>query len=319
MLAHTLIGLIGLLAVQQTRFTGTRVGFPARLPVAKYQRAETYAPNLKVADSVGVGVTAQAALLMDAASGKVLFEKNADETLPIASMTKLVTAMTFLDAKPNMQEEVEVLPEDEDEETRSVIDDYEVLTKKELLQALLIGSVNKAAHVLARTTGGKEAFVLAMNEKVRTLSMRGATFVDPSGIHPENRANAHEVAMILRAALAYPEIREMTGQPSLILIGRASGKPYEIKNTNLLLTSYLHRDPYRILAGKTGSLPQAGYCLTLATRFERAHDVIAVVLNSENHFSRFQDVKAMTTWAFASYEWPKRSPLVVRDAVSSRP
>lgn len=318
MLAQTLIGLIGLLTIQTAR-AGTSVGISSRLPVAKYQPGPTSVPTLRVTDSVGVEVTARAAVIMDAASGKILFEKNADEILPIASVTKLVTAMTFLDTKPNLKEAVEVLEEDEDEETGNVIADHEKMTKEELLRALLIGSVNKAANTLARSTGGKEAFVRSMNVKAHGLHAQGATFVDPSGIRAENRASAREVAIILRAALAYPEIREMTSQPSFSMIGRASGKPYDIKSTNLLLSSYLNRDPYRILAGKTGSLPQAGFCLALVTRFERSHDVIAVALNSENHFTRFQDIKALTTWAFASYAWPERASLVVKGSGGSRP
>lgn len=306
MLAQTLIGILGLMAVQATQ-SGRAAPVYSRLPVAKYQAASASAPVLKNADSVGVDVTARAAVIMDAGSGKFLFEKNADEVLPVASITKLVTAMTVLDTKPDLNEIVEVLPEDEDEETRNVIGDHEKFTKRELLHAMLIGSVNKAANTFARVTGGKEAFVRAMNEKTRSLRIRNASFVDPSGIRADNHASAREVAMILRAALAYPEIRAITSQSSFNAIGRVSGKPYDIKSTDLLLSSYLNHDPYQILAGKTGSLPQAGFCLALATRFEKSHDVIAVALGSENHFSRFQDVKALTTWAFASYQWPDRS------------
>ncbi len=308
MLAGTLISLIGLLSLQQAKQGALPIAF-ARFPIAKYQPVSTPAPTLKEADRTGVEVTAKSAAVFDVVSGQMLFEKDADAVLPVASITKLVTAMTFLDMHSRLDEEVEVLPEDEDEDSKNAIEDHEKMTNGDLLQALLVGSVNKAANTMARVSGGKEAFVKAMNAKARSLNGRSALFVDPSGIHADNRASAREVAFFLRAALAYPEIREISGKGKIFLTGRASGRTYEFPSTDLLLSSYLNRDPYRILVGKTGSLPQAGFCLALATRFEQQHDVIAVALGSENHFARFQDVKALTTWAFTSHVWPKRAPV----------
>ena len=305
MTAQTLLALVAFLAVQSSQ-PPMRDLFPSVLPIAKYANVMSLAPVRQSPESIGVEVTARSAVVMDVGSGRVLFEKDADVSLPIASMTKLITAMTFLDGKPKMEEVVEVLPEDEDEDAKGAINDHESLTNGDLLQALLVGSVNKAANAIARSHGGKESFVRAMNHKARTLQLRGAAFVDPSGIHAGNQATARDVALVMRAALSYPEIRAITERSSASFIGRTSQKSYDIKSTNLLLTSYLNHAPYQILIGKTGSLPQAGFCLSLATRFQEQHDVVVVVLNSDNHFSRFQDVKALTTWAFDAYTWPSR-------------
>jgi D-alanyl-D-alanine endopeptidase (penicillin-binding protein 7) len=119
-----------------------------------------------------------------------------------------------------------------------------------------------------------------MNAKAQILGMRQAHFDDPTGLDSNNQASAHDVALALRAALHYPEIREITKISKIQLIGRATAKPYLIDSTNLLLGSFLNRDPYRIVAGKTGSLPEAGFCLAQATEDKGGHEVIVVVLGS---------------------------------------
>lgn len=308
MLAESFITFAALLSVRASDYQDPRTAYAAinGLPVARYVAPAALGPVKIRPESVGVEITAKAAFILDVASGEGLFEKDEQSAHPIASLTKLMTAMTFLDTNPDLTEEVVVLSEDDPREGRSVLQIGERLTKGELLQALLVGSVNTAGNTLARTTGGKKTFVKKMNEKARELQLQRATFFEPTGLDANNQATARDVARMLRAALNYPEIREATEHNSIVLPGRVSGKPYDIKSTNLLLGSFLNKGAYRIVAAKTGSLPEAGFCIAQVTRHD-GHEIIAVVLGSSDHFSRFQDAKALTYWAFQTYGWPSSS------------
>lgn len=305
MLAESFITLTAFLLVQAPSYQDPRDAVAAinSLPVAKYVADAPFGPIKVRTESLGVDVTARAALVLDVASGRSLFEKDEQTAYPIASLSKLMTAMTFLDTHPDLSEEVVVLAEDDPHEGRAVFPTGERFTKQELLQALLIGSVNTAGNVIARTTGGREAFVHRMNEKAHELHLQRATFFEPTGLDARNQATAHDVALMLRAALSYPQIREITEHSSIVLPGRVSGHVYTIDSTNLLLGSFLNKAPYRIIAAKTGSLPEAGFCLAQVTRHE-GNEIITVVLGSSNHFVRFQDVKSLTYWAFQTYAWP---------------
>ncbi|HEU0051255.1 MAG TPA: serine hydrolase [Patescibacteria group bacterium] len=304
MFAESLIALVGVLSVQAAKEPPATVLALNSLPVAKYTSSSgAEPPEKKNADSFGVDITARAGAVLDVATGNFLFEKNANTAYPIASLTKLITIMTFLDQNPNLDDEVTIASQDNDPYEKAVFPAGERFTKRELLHAVLIGSVNAAAAALARSTGDHDAFLRAMNEKARSLNMSHAQFFDPTGLDPRNKASAKDVALALRASLSYHEIRDATEQDEFDVTGRASGKPYHIKTTNLLLNSFLNKNPFRIVAGKTGSLPEAGFCLAQATRNDQGNQIIAVVLGSENHFARFQDVKSLTWWAFKNYSW----------------
>ncbi len=303
MFAESFLALTTVLTVREARIPAAQPVVIQSLPVARYVPGPQ-PPTKKDPNSFGIETTARAAIAIDVASGEVLYEKNAETAYPIASLTKLMTAMTVLDQSSDMDEVITILREDEPKEGKSVFPQGERFTRRELLESLLIGSVNIAGDALARSGGGMKSFLSAMNAKAQILGMRQAHFDDPTGLDSNNQASAHDVALALRAALHYPEIREITKISKIQLIGRATAKPYLIDSTNLLLGSFLNRDPYRIIAGKTGSLPEAGYCLAQATRDKAGHEVIVVVLGSDNHFSRFQDAKALTFWTFENFRWP---------------
>lgn len=303
MFAESFVALASILAVREARIPSTQPVVMQSLPVARYVPGPQ-PPTKKDPTSFGVETTARAAVVLDVASGEILYEKNAEIAYPIASLSKLVTAMTMLDRQLDMDEVIPILAEDDPKEGKAVFSQGERFTRRELLESLLVGSVNIAGEALARTSGGRKEFLAAMNVKAQRLGMRQAHFDDPTGLNKNNQASAHDVALALRAALRYPEIRDITKAPKIQLTGRETGKPYLIDSTNLLLGSFLNRDPYRIIAGKTGSLPEAGYCLAQATRDKGGHEVIVVVLGSDNHFSRFQDAKALTFWTFENFRWP---------------
>lgn len=304
MFAESFVALASLLTFREARMPVAQPMVTQSLPVARYIPGPQ-PPVKKDLTSFGVETTARAAVVMDVTSGEILYEKNAEAIYPIASLTKLITAMTLLDQKPDMSEVITILREDDPREGKPVFPAGEQFTREELLKSLLIGSVNIAGNSLARASGGMEAFVLAMNVKAQRLGMRHTRLFEPTGLNSNNQASAHDVAIALRAALQYPEIRNITKVSKIELLGGATGKPYLIDSTNLLLGSFLNKNPYKIVAAKTGSLPEAGYCLAQATQDKQGHEVIVVVLGSDNHFSRFQDVKALTYWTFEQFRWPQ--------------
>jgi serine-type D-Ala-D-Ala endopeptidase (penicillin-binding protein 7) len=278
------------------------------LPVAQDVSAMPEAPVKKRPDSLGISTTAKSALVVDLASGSVLYAKEANVERPIASLTKLMTSMVVMDQGLRDNEKITIDASDIERQGSAVFQPGDTMTRREALHALLVASANEIANAFVRTSnGGREVFLEAMRVKAETLGLTHATFMDPTGINPKNRASAVDVALMMRSALAYPEIREFSESEvfdltvSNVLDGKT--RVVRVKPTNLLLTSYLNQKPYRIVAGKTGSLPEAGYCLAQATRNGNGNEVITVVLGSENHFVRFQEVKGLTAWAFDTFAW----------------
>ncbi len=260
-------------------------------------------PVKKRPDSIGVKTTAPAVFVADVASGKVLFSKNAYRTMSIASLTKLVTAMVVLDKKPDLKQKITFQEEDFDGESKSVFMVNEILTVEDALRSMIVGSINATANALAREFGGKEEFVKEMNAKIKSLGLKSPELVEPSGINPRNRANAADLAAIISTAASYPEIREYAEPETVTVYGDGGKRVHNIKSTNLLLQSYLNKNPYRVIMAKTGSLPEAGYCMAQITSLGSGKEVVAVELGSNNHFSRYQDIKVLTTWAFDTYDW----------------
>lgn len=305
MFAETLVALLGILSLQAMSAPIEPSVELRSLPVAKYVAPVYAAPVKKNHTSFGVDVTAKAAVVMDVASGHVLFEKNPDEAMPIASLTKLVTAMTLLDMQPDLNADIDMSPEDKGRIGSTYVELDDRFTTKELIRLMLIGSANEAAHALARTHGGDD-FIKAMNEKAKAIGMKSAEFYDSSGLNPGNKASAKDVAIVMRAVLKYPVIQEITKQSKVVVTGKKSGREYSLNSTNLLLGSQLNEGSYSVVAGKTGSLPEAGFCFAQTTKNEKGDEIIAVVLHSETHFARFQDVKALTYWTFENFLWPVR-------------
>lgn len=273
-----------------------------RLPVTK--EVSSNVPVKRNISSLGIDIAATSAIVMDADTGAVLFEKNADKILPVASLTKLVSAMTYLDSRPNFDAPIVIESRDAPSAGRSILPLNERFSTADVFQGMLIGSINESAKALARTSYGTETFVKKMNEKASEVGMKHATFVDASGEDSRNTATARDIAMALRVAASYPEISNAMIKSSVTLHGIK--KPYLIKTTNLLLGSELNKQPLKILAAKTGTLPTAGFCYALMTQGKDGQRLLVVLLGGETHYSRFQDVKALTYWAFDTYEWPVR-------------
>jgi len=269
---------------------------PRRLTVVR-------TPRRKDPDNLGVVVTGNSAFVADVASGGVLFAKAPHDVHSIASLTKLMTALVLLDTDKGLDGELTFQASDFDNQSKPVFAVGDTVTRREAFTALLVGSVNASGEALVRTSGlSREQFILRMNQKAKDLHLPSFTFVDVTGLETGNRGNAADVAALTTIALRQDEIRKAANLPEVVVTPRG-GKPLGIKSTNLLLDSFLYKNPYKIIGAKTGSLPDAGYNLAQVTRDAKGHEVVAVLLDSDNHFSRYRDVKIMTAWAFDSFEW----------------
>ena len=232
------------------------------------------------------------ALVQDATSGETLIAKNLGAVLPIASITKLMTAMVILDSGVNLGQRVAISDEDYDmlKGTRSRLRPGAVLTRDELLLLALMSSENRAAFSLARTyPGGTAAFVVAMNEKARALGMADTRFIDPTGLSSSNVSTAQDLARMVRAAHEYPLIRKYSTREGATV--QALGRSLDYRNTNGLVRSS-HWD---IGLSKTGYISEAGRCLVMRVRMS-SREVIVVLLDSWGRLSRVGDANRIKTW-----------------------
>lgn len=239
-------------------------------------------------------VQAKAFYCINAANNEILMARNADKQLPVASLTKLVTALVVLDHAPFTRELT--VPDHIGKVPKSVVGlkPGDRLSFSELLHGLLIGSGNDCAETLACAfPGGKSAFVKAMNRKARSLGTHRTVFYTPSGLDrrvvveqdgkktvkvDSNASTAREISVIARAAFSHPTIRKICQKKSYVLRSENTNRVYVVRNTNKLL-----RDNLPLIGGKTGYTSRAGHCLASEFATRKAIFVI-VVLGSPDHF-----------------------------------
>ncbi len=232
------------------------------------------------------------ALVQDQRTGELLLDKHTDEAQPIASITKLMTAMVLLDAQPDMRESVTILEEDKDmlRHSRSRLPVGTTLTRGEALLLALMSSENRAAHALGRTyPAGLAAFVAAMNAKAAALGLATAHFEDPAGLSSGNVASARDLAKIVDAADHYPMIRTCSTQEAATIMGRRH--PIAFHNTNRLLLS----SRWRIGLSKTGFIDESGQCLVMQAQLNQ-RPVVIILLDSTGRGSRFGDADRIRQW-----------------------
>ena len=229
------------------------------------------------------GVYARSAVVLDPVTNEVLFAKNAVSTAPIASLTKLMTAMVFLDQEPDLGREVEVTRAELSGAGHTQLRNGEDVALGDLLHMSLMCSDNVATRVLARESGlEKEEFLSQMNRKAAELELKNTRFVEFTGLDERNVSTATDVAKLLRAAADEEMIRSITTSRSYDF--STARRAHHIVNTNRLLYGR-----YQILGGKTGFISEAGYCLATWVRSE-GRDMIAVVLGAPTNATRFADV-----------------------------
>ena len=233
-----------------------------------------------------------AALVVDQ-SGRALFAKNVDHVVPIASITKLMTAMVVMDAGLPLTERIVISENDKDllKGTRSRLHIGTALTRRELLQLALMASENRAAEALSRVyPGGTKAFVAAMNQKAVELGMWRTRFVDGTGLSSDNVSTAHDLTKMVAAAYHYPLIREFTTDSgTTVQVG--NGRTMSYNNSNRLVKSH----EWQIGLSKTGYISEAGRCLVMQAKIA-GKPVIIVLLDSWGKMTRIGDANRIKRW-----------------------
>lgn len=230
-------------------------------------------------------------IVVDVASGQVLYSKNAGVERPIASLTKLMTAMVTLDAKLPMQTKIRITQDDIDtmRKSHSRLRVGTVHTRRELLQLALMSSENRAASALARTyPKGRHAFYTAMNKKARLLGMRRTHFVEATGLDSDNVSTAEDLVKLVSAGLTYPLMREITTMTN-----------YEIRQKRVL--KYRNSNPlvrnqnWQIGLSKTGYIKPAGHCVAMQAQIGD-RPLIIVLLDAAARHSIIVDSNRIKNW-----------------------
>ncbi|MGK2848997.1 MAG: D-alanyl-D-alanine carboxypeptidase family protein [Minisyncoccota bacterium] len=309
--------VLNLFPTEKQRFEDLRVSdIDVTAPFVSESRALTagflphmkpYAPTLSI-------MTAHSSLILDADSGKVLYEKNADMQRQIASLTKLFTATLVVERVHNLDEWVTI-----DEEAiyapgtrvgcpRSGFCNGErfkmgeQVRVRDLLKAALMNSANDAAIALGKHIGGtQDGFAKIMNQRVQELGLQNTHFCTPSGLEPDGRetecySSARDVAILTAHSLQYPILWDIMQMEKTFITSRDNKYNHEIFNTDELLGQFPN-----LLGTKTGFTPLAGYSLlAVASDDTRQHRVIAVLLNDPY---RWQSIRSMLDWSFQAIDW----------------
>ena len=247
-----------------------------------------------VLDPARLRLASASALVFDAATGQPIYAKAADDVTPIASLTKLMTAMVTLDGGQPLEENVEVSMDDFDflKGSSSRLRLGTVLPRREMLRLALMSSENRAASAVARHyPGGLDAFVSAMNAKAAMLGMGRTRFADPTGLSPKNVSTATDLAIMVRAAAEYPLIREYSTTPSHYVEVDPSGRIVPFNNSNRLVAA----SGWEILLQKTGYIREAGRCLVMMANIA-SKPVVIVLLDSIGKYTRLGDAERVKHW-----------------------
>ncbi|MDQ3059910.1 MAG: D-alanyl-D-alanine endopeptidase [Pseudomonadota bacterium] len=232
------------------------------------------------------------ALVIDQDTREVLFSKNEQVVLPIASLTKLMTGVIISGARLPMDELITVTQDDVDTEkhSRSRLQVGTTLTRGELLHLALMSSENRAAHALGRTyPGGMATFVSLMNAKAKMLGMHDTRYAEPTGLSSRNQSSAQDLASLVNAAHSDPMLRELTTSPGYqIAVG---SRTLQYNNTNSLVKN----PQWDIGLQKTGYISEAGQCLVMQTKIA-GRKLIMVFLDSAGKFSRLADAERVRRW-----------------------
>ncbi len=232
-------------------------------------------------------------LVLDAAADRQLYSKAADEVTPIASVTKLMTAMVVLDAQQSMDDVLDIETADYDflKNSSSRLRAGTTLTRREMLRLALMSSENRAAASLARHfPGGTQAFVTAMNFKAASLGLTHTHYSDPTGLSPSNVSTASDLARLVQAAAEYPLIREFTTTPSY-QVEMDTGRLLGFNNSNALVK----KQDWDITLQKTGYIREAGKCVVMLVNIASKPFVI-VLLDSLGKYTRFADAQRVKHW-----------------------
>lgn len=288
-LSHAIRQLILRSDLMNQRLT---IVFLALIAMACFGRAAAQGPL--VLDPAKLRLASLNAVVVDASAHRSVYAKGADEVTPIASLTKLMTAIVTLDANLPLDEPIAIDMDDLDylKGTTSRLRMGAELPRREMLRLALMSSENRAASSLARTyPGGTSAFVSAMNAKAALLGMANTRYADPTGLSAENVSTANDLAVLVAAAAEYPQIRDFSTTGSHFVEVQPTGKVLGFNNTNKLVKSA----EWDIQLSKTGYIREAGKCLVMLATIASKPFVI-VLLDSAGKYTRLGDAQRVRHW-----------------------
>src|SRR5690554_123945 len=239
-------------------------------------------------------LAAGSALLVDLKTNQVLYSSNPDFVAPIASVTKLMTAMVTLDAKQSLDEQLPIVIKDT-AEMQGVFSRVRVgsqLSRHDTLLITLMSSENRAAASLAHHyPGGHQAFIQAMNAKAQALGMHSSRFVEPTGLSEENVSSAHDLVLMIKAAQQYPLIKQFSTTDERTVAFTKPNYTLGFRNTNALV----RKDNWNIQLSKTGFTNSAGHCLMMSTEMNK-RPVAFVVLDAFGKYTHMADANRLKKW-----------------------
>jgi len=249
-----------------------------------------------------INLTSKSAVIMDEASGEIIFQKNATTTLPLASLSKIIAVKVFLDTKPKLNKIVYYSKKDEEynylyankwESARLKVGDNEKMTIEDLIYSALVGSANNAVESLVRLSGlARDEFILNMNKTAKNWGALNTFFIEPTGLSPKNVSSAMDYAIITKEAMGYPLIEKISKSPlyKFYSYNKKNKKIlHKINNSNKLVGKNL----YHIAGSKTGYLNEAGYCLMTRVKAKNGNNLIVVTMGTpvrKNSFSETEEL-----------------------------
>lgn len=236
----------------------------------------------------------ESAMLLDNARHEMLYGKKQYQVRPIASITKLLTVLTFLDFGVDWSKEIQMTRGDAYRSSQSRLRSGDIYKVRDLFHAMLMSSDNRAARALARSTDVEmDSFVVLMNAKAQELGLLTMCVEEVTGLSEKNVASAADCARLLNLAATNPDIKKTMQKRSYDFVSSRYKRKYHLINTNRLL-----RSRWYVEGGKTGYIFESGWCLVVRAKDWHGNDVTAVVLGARSKSARFSQAAKMMQWAF---------------------
>lgn len=289
------------LGVSETRDSQTadRTEIANLLPINEFTAP---APPVKKTGSCSLDAAEGKTVVLDESTDSILYDNDAETVSPIASITKLVTALVFLENNPGWDNVLEYKKEDQVTGNKNNLYLGDKVKIRDLFNLSLVGSDNSATRALVRSTGYSETeFVNMMNMKMQSMGLTHTHFIDSVGLSSGNVSTAYEVAKFAGEAFAQTEITTAVLNKRYEFV-TDNGRKVWVKNTDSLLAIF-PQNGIRIIGGKTGYTVSAGYCFVGEFENMDGHKVISVVLDTNNINSRFSHTKKLIEWTYGNYVW----------------
>jgi len=260
----------------------------------------------------GLSLLSNAAYIYDETNQKVLADRNPDQVQPIASITKLMTAVVVLQEGLPLDELIEIEEADVDKlrHTHSLLKVGTRYSRRDLLLMALMASENRAAAALGRSAPeGSDGFISKMNAVAAQLGMEHTHFEDTSGLNGHNQSSARDLALLVHFAAGYPVIHDFTTTPQAVIAPVVGGRPYVFRNTNMIV----RQGQWDVVVSKTGFINESGQCLVMQARIDGRLTTM-VLLDSKGRFSRINDAQRVRKWL--EYRVVEQAKLGLREVKS---